>query len=48
VYRIIASSGVKNRDGSAVREEQVTPLIPAPMTPEQLAARVRMMKQPEQ
>ena len=51
VYRIIVALGVKNKDGSVVREEQVTPLIPAPMTPEQLAARVRMMvkrQQPEQ
>ena len=45
VYRIIVALGVKNRDGSTVREEQVTPLIPAPMTPEQLASRVRQMKQ---
>ena len=45
-WRIIVALGVKNKDGSAVRQEQVTPLIPAPMTPEQLAARVRQMTQP--
>jgi hypothetical protein len=36
---------VKGKDGSPVREDQVTPLVPPPMLPEEMAAVFQRMKE---